>query len=194
MIRHLVSNSGLLEDLTRDSAVRIAPLVSLYTATTGTRSYRTPEGKSIYGAATWGDEAPPIEYSLCRDLVVNAIQEKKLGFMMTIHSWQAQSDKTQIQTIQRARNNRLSASRQEWANSAMRQITKGVPRAEISLPEEIWHPGLARDYLLAEHGTATFRVETTTWEQGLSDFRETGRRFIENLRDLTDWSGLYDPG
>jgi hypothetical protein len=191
MIRRLCEDTELLARLTRDEAVCIAPLVSAYTAVTPAPSYRTIRGEDIYGAATWADADPPDEYRVCRDLAVDAIETGRLGLLLTIHSWQSQDETTGMQTIRSAGDNRLTESRVVWARNVMETMMDGVPRGGITFPEKIWHPGLARDYLLAAHDTATFRVEITTWDQGMAGFQETGHRFIENLAALTDWSGLH---
>lgn len=70
----------------------------------------------------------------------------------------------------------------------------GVPKGKGFFPEKIWHPGLARDYLLATHNAITFRVEITTADLGLDGFRETGRRFLSNLARISDWTRILgDP-
>ena len=163
------------------------PLVSPYSATTEKPSYCTLAGDGIYGAATWGDSVPPSEYAVLRELVEDTIQESRLGFMMTIHSWQAQREHTGLETIKEAGENTLSESRKVWAASVMEQMIDGVPRGRTSFPDKIWHPGLARDYLLAKRDAITFRVEITTAGLGLDGFRETGRRFLSNLVRISDW-------
>ena len=107
--------------------------------------------------------------------------------MMTIHSWQAQREQTGLATIRQAGENTLSDGRKAWAAGVMAQMIDGVPMGETSFPDKIWHPGLARDYLLAEHDAITFRVEITTAGLGLEGFRETGRRFLSNLACISDW-------
>jgi hypothetical protein len=111
--------------------------------------------------------------------------------MMTIHSWQAQSQFTGLETIKSSGDNRLSQARQEWASRTMESIILHIPAGKTSFPERIWHAGLARDYLLGKHNVITFRVEITTHSQGLEAFRETGRRFIENLSAISDWKMVY---
>ena len=107
--------------------------------------------------------------------------------MMTIHSWQAQREQTGLATIREAGENILSEDRKTWAAGVMEQMIAEVPRGDTSFPDKIWHPGLARDYLLAEHNAITFRVEITTAGLGLDGFRETGGRFLANLTRLSDW-------
>lgn len=194
MVRELASNAPLATALTADSLVRIVPLVSPYSATTSTPSYRTLAGAGIYGAATWGDAEPPPEYAALRQLVATTIGESRLGCMLTIHSWQAQSEKTGLETIQRAGDSVLCEARQAWAREAMDQLIDGVPHGATAFPERIWHPGLARDHLLAAHDAITFRVEITTAGAGLEMFRETGRRFAGNLAKVADWRPVCATG
>ena len=187
MVRELCRDGEAARALSGKCLVRIVPLVSPYSATTDKPSYCTLAGDGIYGAATWGDEAPPAEYAVIRELVEETIRDSRLGYMMTVHSWQAQSENTGLATIREAGENTLSESRKEWAARVMEQMIDGVPRGQTSLPEKIWYPGLARDYLLAKHNAITFRVEITTAGLGLDGFRETGRRFLANLARISDW-------
>lgn len=188
MVRELCREGKLAEGFSEKCLIRIVPLVSPYSATTEKPSYCTLMGDGVYGAATWGDPEPPPEYTVLRKLVEETIKESRLGFMMTIHSWQAQSEHTGLETIKEAGENILSESRKVWAASVMAQIIDRVPRGRTSLPDKIWHPGLARDYLLAKHNAITFRVEITTAGLGPDDFRETGCRFLSNLLSISDWT------
>jgi hypothetical protein len=188
MVRELARGGEAAERLAATSLVRIAPLVSPYSATREAGSYRTLAGERIYGAATWGDAEPPPEYAMLRDLVEATIRESRLGCMMTIHSWQASRDWTELGTVRTAGENSLSETRGAWADNVMARMIDGVPRGRFALSEKIWHPGLARDYLLAKHNAITFRMEVTTAGQGLDGFRETGRRFLANLADISDWT------
>ncbi len=188
MVRELSRGGPVAEKLAAASLVRIAPLVSPYSATCQMGSYRTLAGERVYGAATWGDAEPPPEYAMLRNLVEGTIRQSRLGCMMTIHSWQASRDFTELGTIRTAGENSLSESRSAWAREVMARMVDGVPGGRFTLSEKIWHPGLARDYLLAKHNAVTFRVEITTAGQGLDGFRETGRRFLANLADIADWT------
>ena len=194
MVRELCRNGEPARALSEKGLVRIVPLASPYSATTDKPSYCTLDGNGIYGAATWGDPTPPSEYAVLRGLVEESIRESRLGYMMTIHSWQAQREQTGLATIREAGENTLSEGRKAWAAGVMDQMIAGVPRGETSFPDKIWHPGLARDYLLAKHNAITFRVEITTAGLGLDGFRETGRRFLANLARISDWKCvLGDP-
>ena len=112
---------------------------------------------------------------------------------MTLHSWQASYPHTGLETIQSAGGNALSPARKAWATRILAALIDGVPKGRTALPKTIWHGGLARDYLLAKHNAVTFRVEVTTHSQGLEGFRQTGRRFLENLSTLTDWRPVCNP-
>lgn len=79
-----------------------------------------------------------------------------------------------------------------WSLLHWRRTTKNCD-SFTALPKTIWHGGLARDYLLARHNAVTFRVEVTTHSQRLAEFRQTGRRFLENLNTLTDWRSVCNP-
>ncbi len=194
MIRELARNTKPVRELLLESMVFIVPLVSPYSATTDKPSYCTMDGKGIYGAATWADDDPPPEYLALRKLVEHTIEQGRLGFMMTIHSWQASYPNTGLATIRSAGDNTLSDDRRDWAAKTMERMIDGVPQGDVQFPDTIWHPGLARDYLLAVHNAITFRVEITTAGQGLDSFQETGRRFVENLTRITDWAPVLEAG
>jgi len=188
IVRLLSTDSPLTETLLAKSAIRVVPLVSPYSATREKASYTTPDDKGIYGAATWGDAEPPPEYALIRAQVEDAIRAGRLGLLLTLHSWQAQQATSNLQTIRAAGENALSESRAAWATDTLARMIEGVPHGATSFPEKIWHPGLARDYLLAAHNAITFRVEVTTAGQGHDGFRETAERFLANLAALDDWA------
>jgi hypothetical protein len=193
MIRTLCSDRVLADSLAAQAVVRIVPLASPYSATQSASGYTTIDGRGIYGAATWGDDDPPTEYALLRAEAEEAIRTKRLGFMMTLHSWQASYAHTGLETIQTAGENQLSAVRMAWARRTLAALITGVPKGKTALPPKIWHPGLARDYLLAKYNAVTFRVELTTNDQGLDGFRQTARQFLENLSRLADWGPVCNP-
>ncbi|MBN1674658.1 MAG: hypothetical protein JXR37_26675 [Kiritimatiellae bacterium] len=191
MVRILASGDALAESFKARCLVRIVPLASPYSATREKASYTTLEDQGLYGAATWGDAPPPPEYDLIRADVEEAIARRRLAFMLTLHSWQAQSESTGLETVKSAGHNALSAERVEWAGHVLETLIAGVPHGKTSFPQKIWHPGLARDYLLAAHDVITFRVEVTTAGQGYDGFRDTARRFLENVLRVEDWSPVY---
>ncbi|HUT91993.1 MAG TPA: hypothetical protein VMY37_21030 [Thermoguttaceae bacterium] len=193
MIRTLCSDRALADALAAQAVVRIVPLASPYSTTQPAGGYTTVDGQGIYGAATWGDDDPPPEYALLRAEAEEAIRAKRLGFMMTLHSWQASLPHTGLETIQSAGENKLSPARMAWANRTLAALIAGVPKGKTALPPKIWHAGLARDYLLAKYNAVTFRVEVTTHNQGLDGFRQTGRKFLENLSTLTEWAPVCNP-
>ena len=49
-----------------------------------------------------------------------------------------------------------------WAEQTVAALVRGIPKTESQIREKIWHPGLARDYMLAAHDAITFRIEVTT--------------------------------
>jgi hypothetical protein len=193
MIRTLCTDRALADKLASQAVVRIVPLVSPYSTTQKASGYTTFEGRGLYAAATWGGDDPPPEIALLRAEVEEAIRMRRLGFMMTLHSWQASKPYSGLETIQSAGQNKLSPERKAWAKRTLAALIDGVPKGKSSFPEKIWHGGLARDYLLAKHNAVTFRVEVTTHSQGLDGFRQTGRRFLENVSNLTDWKPVCNP-
>jgi hypothetical protein len=190
MVRLLCTDDPAAVQLRESSIVNIVPLVSPYSATREHPSYTALDGASLYGAATWGDASPPPEFALVRSLVEETIAQQRLGLMLTIHSWQAQRETSSLETIRTAGENALSPAREAWARRALDQIIKNVPRGEAHLSEKIWHPGLARDYLLAQHNAVTFRVEITTHGFGPEGVAATGESFVRNLAAMSDWSGV----
>ncbi|MDH7570664.1 MAG: hypothetical protein QHJ73_13865, partial [Armatimonadota bacterium] len=165
----------------------IVPLLSPYSATRECTSYTTVDGKGIYGAVTWPHETPPPEYALIREMVEESIRQRRLGLLLTLHSWQGQSPFSGLETIRSAGPNRLEGEREAWARQTLDTLIANVPAGKASFPERIWTPGPARDYLLARHNAITFRVEVTTVKQSLSGLHETGRAFLENLTRVEDW-------
>jgi hypothetical protein len=192
MIRTLYTDRALADRLASQAVVRIVPLLSPY-STLRSACYTTLDGRGLYAAAKWGDADPPPEIALLRAEVEEAVRARRLGFMLTLHSWQASQPHTALETIQSAGENRLSAERKAWAKRVLAALIDGVPKGKTALPEKIWHGGLARDYLLAKHNAVTFRVEVTTYGQGLEGFRQTGRRFLENLSALKEWGPVCNP-
>ncbi len=193
IVRTLGTDSELAHRLLAGSVVHVVPLVSPHSAGQASGSYTTPEGRGIYGAATWSDAEPPPEYAMIRDEVVAAIQAKRLGFMLTLHSWQAARPHSGVETIRTAGPNSLTDERCDWATRTMRTVFADVPCARIGVAEKIWHPGLARDYLLGEYNTVTFRIEVTTHGQGLEGFEQTGRQILHNLTEVDDWAPVCNP-
>ena len=188
MVRLLLADPELAEGVLGSGAVHIVPLASPYSATLPGASYTTPEGRGIYGAATWGDEEPPPEYALLRDEVEVCIRAGTLGLMLTMHSWQGSRAFSEMGTIRESGENRLDDSRTAWAESTMDALTRDVPLGRFRLSEKIWHPGLARDRLLGVHDAVTFRIEITTVGQGPSELEATARGILEGLGAVEDWA------
>jgi hypothetical protein len=77
--------------------------------------------------------------------------------------------------------------RVEWAEATMASLTRGVPTGRYRMSDKIWHPGLARDYLLGTHNAATFRIEVTTVGQGPEEMAETARGILEGMGEVESW-------
>ena len=187
MVRLLLTDPELAARVLNSGAIHIVPLASPYSATLPSASYTTPEGKGIYGAATWGDEEPPPEYALLRDEVEACIKAGALGLMLTMHSWQGSRAFSEMGTIRESGENRLDDSRAAWAESTMEGLTRDVPLGRFRMSEKIWHPGLARDRLLGVHDAVTFRIEITTVGQGTSELEATARGLLEGLGAVESW-------
>jgi hypothetical protein len=192
MVRIMSSGIKFVSKLMEKSIVHIAPLTSPYSATRSGASYTTLEGKGIYGAATWGDDSPPPEYALLREEVTRAIVKKKLGILLTIHSWQSQNESSALETIRTSGENELTGTRLDWASRTVQDLMQNVPHGKAHVAERIWHPGLARDYLLGRYNAVTFRIEVTTYEQGIDGFRKTARKLLENVARIPDWEPVCD--
>ena len=188
MVRILSSDAKFSSALMEKAVVHIAPLTSPYSATKSGASYTTLEGKGMYGAATWGDDSPPPEYALLREEVTQAIEKKKLGILLTIHSWQSQNESSGLETIRTSGENELTGDRLDWASKTVQALIQNVPHGKSHVAERIWHPGLARDYLLGKYNAVTFRIEVTTYNQGIDGFRQTARSLLENVARISDWS------
>ena len=69
----------------------------------------------------------------------------------------------------------------------MASLTQGVRTGQFRLSDKIWHPGLARDYLLCTHDAVTFRIEVTTVGQGPAELEETAKGILEGLAEVESW-------
>lgn len=192
MVRLLATGGEPTAQLLKDANILIVPLASPYSSTQECGSYTTLDGRGICGAATWGDDVPPPEYALLRDKVVRLVRGKRLGLMLTIHSWQAAWDHSGLETIRTAGERALEGRRKAWAEESLQALIKDVPKGKAQMSEKIWHPGLARDYLLAEYDAITFRIEITTHGQGIAGFRETARALLTNTARIADWSKVLE--
>ena len=188
MIRQLAGGGALAEELLAKAAVRIVPLLSPYSATQPAPSYLTTDGRSLYGAATWADEPPPPEYALIRDEVTAEARAGRLGLLLTLHSYQAQHDHSQIECIRMATGRQLSGKRLMWAEQTVAALVRGIPKTESRISEKIWHPGLARDYMLAAHNAITFRIEVTTAGLDAADFLALAKGLLANTAAIEDWT------
>lgn len=187
-VRLLCRDADLARTLLTRSALCIVPLASPYSAAQPAGSYTTLEGRGIYGAATWCDPTPPPEYGLIRHEVEEAIRTRRLGLMLTIHSWQAQQPYSEMEFIRSAGERVIEGARLEWAERTLEALMRDVPKGRTRAAEKIWHSGLARDYLLSEHDAITFRIEVTTAGQGRGGFRATGEQMLRNLATIEDWA------
>lgn len=192
MVRMLARGGEGVERLLAKSVVRIVPLVSTFCAgRPGGESYTALNGDELYMASRWTDDQPPPELALVRDEVEQAVVRRRLGLFLAVHSWQALRPVSTLQAIRTAGSNSLSPERAAEAERIMETLIRDVPKGNTELAERIWHPGLARDYLLGKHNIVTFRIEVTTDHNGIAEFRETGRRLLENMADVSSWEGIY---
>lgn len=187
MVRELCVNDNLREKLTENYVIRIIPHLSPYSATMPAGSYTPVNGPEVYGAATWHDEFPPTEFAIIRNEIETLINEKRLGCMLTIHSWSALNSYSGIETIRSSGENRLEGSRYDSAKKTLETFVEDLPRSKWVFPENIWHKGLARDYLLNKHNAVTFRIEITTHNIDYHFLEEMGRRLLENTSKTEDW-------
>jgi hypothetical protein len=187
MIRRLCRDRKLAGKLTRNAVLRIVPHISPYSSTMPHASYTMLHGKPVYGAATWGKKDPPIEYALMRDEVEQAIAARRLGCLLTIHSWLGGYRNTTMETIQTAGKYRVTGKRLEWAKATLKSFMRGVPKGNWTLPRKIWRAGLAREYLLKKHHAITFRIEVTTVGANMTTFEKTADRLVENMAAIEDW-------
>ena len=186
MVRLLVSDRSLATELLSRAAVCIVPMTSPYSATQPGTSYTTIEGEELYGAATWTSEDAPPEFLLIRDEVVRAVRAGRLGLLLNIHSWNGAYETSTMEFIRTAGERELTGERLEWAKATLETLMTGVPLGKTHVSETIWHPGLARDYMLSRHDVITYRIEITTAGQSYEAFTETGRRLLENTAAVTD--------
>jgi len=191
MIRELCGNQELANYLLKDAVVVIIPHTSPFSATMRSGGYTTLEGKSIYGAATWGQETPPVEYALIREKVEEAIQSRRLGLLLTLHSYKAQKPTSTMEAIQSAGQNELVGARYEWTEQILEKLIKDVPKASRAFPRKCWHEGLAREYLMRKYSIITFRIEVTTYQSSMGFFEQTGRQLIRNISKIADWKPVF---
>ncbi len=190
MIRALASNRSLAEKLLANSVLRIVPMTSPYSATQPGSSHTTIDGEEIYGAATWSDDEPPTEFALVREEVLKDVKTGRLGLLLNIHSWNGSYVTTTMEFIRTAGDRELTGRRLGWAKRTLETLMIDVPLGTTKVSEKIWHPGLARDYMLARHDVAAFRIEVTTAGQSYDEFAETGLRLLANCSGIGDWSGV----
>ena len=195
VVRTLASDRPEVRRLLETASVRVVPSLSPASVPAGVQGYLTPDGRAIYGAATWRDAEPPPEVAVVRDLVTDAIRRRTLGFLLTCHAWWAYYPFSGLDTIEVSSDNRnrLSPERRAAVLRFLHAIIRNVPRGEINITRRIWHAGLARDYTLAEHNAVTFRTEVTTQDQGLPELRKTGEQLLLNLAAVDDFSWVF-PG
>jgi len=195
MIRKLCADPALARKLGEQAVLRICPMLSPYTSSTrGHNSYTSEiNGKDVYGAAKWGADPLPAELGILDGLLQEALAQRRLGFVLTMHSWWAGKPGTEIETIRSAGANQLSPARAAWAQATMQTFMDGVPHANVALPERIWFSGLLREVMLARHNVITFRVEITTLNQPTLRGETTAERFLQNLARLENWRPVWDP-
>jgi hypothetical protein len=118
----------------------------------------------------------------------------RLGCLLTIHSWQGANDHSGVEFIRTAGGNEVPGERLAWARATLDALVRDVRRARGHVSEKIWHPGLARDHMLAEHGAVTFRIEVTTAGQGGRGFHQTGLALLRNIASVDDWGHALPSG
>ena len=197
MVRVLCADDALRDRLTQHAAVRVAPLVTPYSAaaitTAKTRSYVSPDGRHLYGAATYNDDPPPPEYALVRETLDALIADRRLGLCLAIHGHGGMTP-YDFETIRTAGDHRLADDRAEHIDRMMADLHRGIAGVDIRLGEKIWHGGLIRDYTLRRHGVASFRLEARSQAQhfpGPGFFATYARRLLENVAAIDDWTCLY---
>jgi hypothetical protein len=188
LVRELASGSELARRVLSRATVKVVPLASPYSAARDRASYVSPQGEGLYGAATWGDELPPPEYRLIREAVVADARAGRLGLLLTIHSWQGAHDHSGMEFVRTAGDNQVEGERLAWAKATLDALVANVPKARGHVSEKIWHPGLARDYMLAAHGAITYRIEITTVGQSYQGFRESARGLLSGASAVEDWT------
>lgn len=188
MIRTLNTNPELARQLTEKAVIRIMPVISLYSQNAGNGSYTGINGEAGYGGGSWNKNPLPPELSLVHDMVVRTIHEKRLGFVLTVHSWFSQSPTSAIETIQTAGTNTLSREQMDWAQTAMNIIMDGVSGKKIYLPEKAWNHKVFRQISLADFNAMTFRIEISTRERALNDYADIAEKMMINLVKIDDWS------
>ena len=195
MIRKLCEDPALARELGKRAVIRICPVVSPYTSSTRDHNSYASEttGKDVYGAAKWAANPLPAELDILYGLMQEALAQRRLGFVLTMHSWWAGKPVTEIETIRSAGANQLSPARAAWAKTTMQTFMDGVPHANVTLPERIWYPGILREVMLARHNAVTFRVEITTLNQPTPRGETTAVRFLQNLVRLENWRPVWDP-
>lgn len=128
---------------------------------------------------------------MIRDEVTELIKMKRFGIFLTIHSFHALKDYSSMEAIQSSGNNVITGERYEWTKGILEALVSGVPCPKARFPEKIWHAGLARDHLLKIYNFTSFRIEVTTWGQGIEAFRETGKQLLMNICKIGEYSLLY---
>jgi len=188
MIRRLLRDEALRKSITENYVLRIIPLLSPYVLSENLRvSHLTLEGEPIYSAGAWGDKQPPPEIELLRKEVEALIHDRRLAFMTTIHSWAAQAPFHGLETIKSAGNNTLKGARLKWARQTVEKLVANIESGKSSLPDEAWHKGLARDYLLKKHNVITFRIEVSSQGGNIPAIKKAGEQFIENIATIKNW-------
>jgi hypothetical protein len=188
LVRELSEDAALADRVLNRAAIYVVPLASPHSAGQPAPSYTAADGRSLYGAATWSDDPPPPEYALIRNEVIRAVQARRLGLLLTVHSWQGAREWSGLEFVRTAGDREITGARLEWAKSTLDALIRDVPRGRADVAEAIWHPGLARDHLLAAHDAITFRIEITTVRQSYDGFRQTARRLLENTASIDDWA------
>jgi len=189
MLRLIASHGTPICEMLDSMVIRVVPLLSPYSACLANPSYTTLDGKAVWATATWADDVPPPEISLVCEEIVKTVQEKRLGLMLNIHSWQGQNPNSMLEAIKTASNGaELDKPRAEWAAMALHTLIRDVPKGRAELAGKTWHPGVARDYMLGKHNAITFRLEVTTVGQGRDNFYETARALLTNMAKVADWS------
>ena len=193
MIRILSTDRALAERLRSKSVLRICPDASPYTLTTGSSSYTDLDGRARYGGGSWIRDPLPPEHGILFDMMARSIEEKRLGMVLTLHSYRGASADSDLQTIVSADGVSLSEERVKQAEKMMVAFMRDVPHGVISIRQEAWNKGLLRHMMVKRFEVATFRCEVTTRGDAVEKgFEGTARAMLTNLAELDDW-GFVQP-
>ena len=194
LIRKLADDDNLRRKLTENAEIRIIPMVSPYSiGNFPSGVFLTLEGENVYAASYYTHENPPEAIRVIREQINALIEQKRIGFMTTVHSWAGARAHHGFETIRMAGNHRLNDDRYSWAKAVVNGLMQ-IPYGEGRVAEEIWREGLARDYFLREHNAITFRLEVSIARGQIGEIRQAAHQFLWNLSEIDDWEMVYPNG